>query len=168
MLALSTAQHKYPAHHPAVTLLALEVVIGIMATTSVFLLPMDQTPRYSLDPLRMNVLKFDLTGDLLATADSDRNLQVYSFSQNTFVFRRRYRSPIFAIEWKSTWSYLSVLGRCTLYLGFGDGSIEELTFPSKITTVSDITAQMTYCSLIHILNSTILRARQSVPRSAAA
>jgi hypothetical protein len=137
-----------------------------MAATNVFSLPMDRTPRYSLDHLRMNVLKFDLTGDLLATADSDRNLQIYSFSQNTYIFRRQYRSPIFAIEWKSTLSYLSALGRRTLYLGFGDGSIEELTFPSRMTPVSAVSIRMTFYLLIYVSNSTILKASQSVPHSA--
>jgi len=114
----------------------------IMSAQTVFSLPMDQIPRNRLDSLRVNVLKFDHTGDLLATADSDCVLRVYSFSQNIFILRKQFHSPIFALAWKT--SYPSAFGRYNLYLGFGDGSIEDLSFSSKTIPVSPSATQTSF------------------------
>jgi len=107
-----------------------------------FSLPMNDHQRYRLNPVRVSILQFDPTCHLLATGDSDCVVQVYCFQQNTFVLRRQFRSPVTAIEWKSNSRFNGFLGHCHIYIGFEDGSIQQLTFSSKLYPVGQ-------CQLLH-------------------
>lgn len=80
----------------------------------------------------LNVLKFNPTGDLLATGGSDCTLTVFSFSRNSYIVRKTFSSPITAIEWKSDRKYFGIVG---LFLGLHDGSIHFLTFPAGDSSV---------------------------------
>lgn len=77
----------------------------------------------------LNILKFNPTGDLLATGGSDGVLEVFSFSQNCYVLQKKLSSPITAMEWKSKWKHDGFFGIVGIFLGLHDGSILLLIFP---------------------------------------
>lgn len=99
-------------------------------------LPIYDHHRFDINPVCITVLRFDPTTDLLATGDSYGLLQIYSFRQKTYVFRRQFESVVRAIEWKTnSMVYNGTLGRCRLYVGFADGSVSHITFPSRLHQV---------------------------------
>lgn len=99
-----------------------------MAALNIFSLPMETScanpPSHSL-----NVLKFNPTGDLLAIGGSDFVLKVFSFSRKSYVTRRKFISPITAVEWKSGWKHDGFFGIVGLFIGLHNGSIFIYTFP---------------------------------------
>jgi len=101
-----------------------------MATDQIFSLPnADSASRH------LNVLKFNPTGDLLATGGSDGVLEVFSFSQNRYVLQKKFSSPITAMEWKSKWKFDGFFGIVGMFLGLHDGSILLLIFPVGDTVI---------------------------------
>lgn len=93
-----------------------------MAAPQAFSLPIE-SDHAGLASYCLDVLKFNSTGDLLATGGSDCLLKVFSFSKDSYVFRKKLSSPIITMEWKPNF-----FGIFSLFLGLHDGSILLLTF----------------------------------------
>ncbi len=102
-----------------------------MTSSHVFTLPADCIDRHHKVVQRTDILEFDHSGDLLAYADSDHILRIYSISQNTYVLRRYFAQPITTVAFKS----LDLPGRSSIFLGFDDGSIVLLAFPHSVYDV---------------------------------
>jgi len=106
-------------------------IIYYMATQ--FSVPSDNIDRHHRPTIArgITVLQFDHSHDLLASADSDYILRVFSMSQNTYVLRRMFDNPISTIQFKSR----DFPGRSSIFIGFDDGSIRLLSFPHSVYDV---------------------------------